>query len=62
MKTKKIYEQPQAEVINVEIGCIMNLVSGEQENVPVNNPNTEVDAGDALSKGRGDDFDWDLGF
>lgn len=46
---KKLYMKPQTSVVEIEI---QKLLTGSQYDVPVNDPDDEVDAGEALSRRR----------
>lgn len=46
---KRLYMMPQSNVAEIKI---QRLLSGSQFDVPVNNPDDEVDAGEALSRGN----------
>ena len=49
---KRIYEKPQAKVIQINVCHIIALSGGEQTTSQVNDPEIEVDADQALTKKR----------
>lgn len=53
---KRLYMMPQSNVAEIKI---QRLLSGSQFDVPVNNPDDEVDAGNALSRGNHSIWDED---
>jgi len=46
---KRLYMMPQTDMVEINI---QRLLAGSQFDVPVNNPDDEVDAGEALSRGN----------
>ncbi len=55
---RKEYITPQLEVLQT-LPTEIIASSGDQINAPVNDPDDEVDAGDALTKGGGNwEFEW----
>ena len=46
---KKTYIIPQMDVMDIQLCCnVLILSEGEQTDVPVGNPDDEIDAGEAL--------------
>lgn len=53
---KRLYMMPQTDMVEINI---QRLLAGSQFDVPVNNPDDEVDAGEALSRGNHSIWDED---
>lgn len=53
---KKLYMMPQTNVVEIKTKV---LLAGSQFDIPVSNPNDEVDAGNALSRGNHSIWDED---
>ncbi|MCR5433066.1 MAG: hypothetical protein K6F20_01585 [Bacteroidaceae bacterium] len=49
---KRTYQKPLTQVVQIAMHHIIALSGGEQTTAGVNNPNLEVDAGNALSRRR----------
>lgn len=47
---RKVYITPHTNVVNIQCTSIIALSEGEQTDVPLHNPDDEVDAGNALVK------------
>lgn len=52
MKTQRIYVKPHVKVLTMKPNRMIAMSDGEQRNAGVNSPDDEVDASEALTKGR----------